>query len=315
MELRQLRYFASIAQHQSFTKASEKLFIAQPALSRQIIALEDELGVKLLLRTSRGVELTDEGRRLQEMAEYVLQFIGEIKPSLASTSTGLTGTVVVGLPPSLAYLIAPALIAQVRNSFPGLTVKIIEGLSVFLSEWLEQERIDIALLTDPAPAKLVDYRKLAEEDMVLVGTSRILAGTADTIPFRDVVQFPLAITNGFHRVLEPWFAAYRISPRYEVEMDSIPVLKEMVLRGLYCTVFPYSMVHEEVAEGRLLAVHLTNPAIRRQITSGMNARRPISMAIRTVEGLLVEQLRLLPKCAGEDRPITVSDSATLPRQP
>ncbi|MBS7697462.1 MULTISPECIES: LysR family transcriptional regulator [unclassified Chelatococcus] len=295
MELRQLRYFASIAQHQSFTKASEKLHIAQPALSRQIIALEDELGVKLLLRTVRGVELTDAGRRLQEMADYILRYIGAIKPSLSDTSAGPFGTVVVGLPPSLSYLIAPTLIAEARAKYPGLTLKIIEGFSIFLAEWLELERIDIALLTDPGPVKSVEYRKLIEEDMVMVGTAKLMSGAGAAVPFRDIVHYPLAITNGFHRVLEPWFAAYRISPNYEVEMDSIPVLKEMVLRGLYCTVFPYSMVHKEVAEGRLVGVRLTDPPIRRQIVSGVNVRRPTSMSIHTVEELLIEQLLKLPQ--------------------
>jgi LysR family transcriptional regulator, nitrogen assimilation regulatory protein len=294
MEFRQLRYFSAIARYRSFSKASERLHIAQPALSRQILALEQELGVKLLVRTVRGVDVTEAGARLQEMAEYVLRYVGEIRQTLTHAAEEPSGTVVVGLPPSLSYLMAPNLVMESRRLYPGLTIKIVEGFSVFLADWLEQGRLDFALLTDPGPIPAIETRLLAEEEMVLVGARELMIGVAQTLPFKDIVSFPLAMTNGFHRVIEPWLAACRISPSYEVEMDSIPVVKQMVLRGIYCSILPYAMVHAEVAAGDLQVARLIEPKICRRVVSAVNARRPVSMSIRKVEALVEQALCELP---------------------
>src|SRR6266404_4290859 len=104
MEFRQLKYFSAIAKCRSFSKASQTLSVAQSALSRQIQYLEQELGTKLLVRTSRGVEITVAGRRLEDMADQVLQYLAQIKDGVLEAVDQPVGTVVVGLPPSLAHL-------------------------------------------------------------------------------------------------------------------------------------------------------------------------------------------------------------------
>ena len=158
MELRQLRYFVSVVRERSFSKASEKLHIAQPALSRQMQLLEEEFGVELLHRTAKGAHATEAGRRFKGLAEFVLNYIAEIKPTLTQFASEPSGNIVIGLPPSLAFILAPRLVEGTRRRFPLVTLRIIEGFSVFLAEWLEEFRLDLAV----EAARVIRFRTVRQ---------------------------------------------------------------------------------------------------------------------------------------------------------
>ena len=294
MELRQLRYFVSVARERSFTKASEKLHIAQPALSRQIQLLEDEFGVELLHRTAKGAHTTEAGRRFKEMAEFVLNYVAEMKPSLTQFASKPSASIVVGLPPSLAFMLAPRLVEETQRRFPLVTLRIIEGLSVFLAEWLEEFRLDLAVLTDYGPIAGIERHFIEEDDMVFVGTPAKLKKYDKTIPLKDVEDFPLLITHGFRSIISEHFAAEHIEPNYHMELDSIPIAKEMVLRGLYCSILSYGLVHEETKQGRLRALQFEGAPVRRRILTAVAENRPLSLTITAIEGLIKEIVKELP---------------------
>ena len=222
MELRQLRYFVSVARERSFSKASEKLHIAQPALSRQIQLLEDEFGVELLHRTAKGAHTTEAGRRFKEMAEFVLNYVAEMKPSLTQFASEPSANIVVGLPPSLAFMLAPRLVEETQRRFPLVTLRIIEGLSVFLAEWLEEFRLDLAVLTDYGPIAGIERHFIEEDDMVFVGIPAKLKKYDKTIPLKDIEDFPLLITHGFRSIISEHFAAEHIEPNYHMELELDP---------------------------------------------------------------------------------------------
>ena len=294
MELRQLRYFVSVAREGSFSKASEKLHIAQPALSRQIQLLEDEFGVELLHRTAKGAHTTEAGRRFKEMAEFVLNYVAEMKPSLTQFASKPSASIVVGLPPSLAFMLAPRLVEETQRRFPLVTLRIIEGLSVFLAEWLEEFRLDLAVLTDYGPIAGIERHFIEEDDMVFVGTPAKLKKYDKTIPLKDVEDFPLLITHGFRSIISEHLAAEHIEPNYYMELDSIPIAKEMVLRGLYCTILSYGLVHEETKQGRLRALRFEGAPVRRRILTAVAENRPQSLTITAIEGLIKEIVKDLP---------------------
>ena len=294
MELRQLRYFISVARANSFSKASEKLHIAQPALSRQIQLLEEEFGVELLQRTAKGTHATEAGRRFKEMAEFILNYIAEMKPALTQFASEPSGNIVVGLPPSLAFMLVPHLVEETRRTFPLVTLRIIEGLSVFLAEWLEEFRLDLAVLTDYGPLPGIERHLVAEDDMVFVGTPDKLGKYDKIIPLKDIEDFPLLITHGFRRIISDRLAAEHVEPNYYMELDSIPIAKEMVLRGLFCSILSYSLVHQEVQLGRLRVLRFEGARIRRRIVVAVAENRPRSLAITAIEGLIKETLGGLP---------------------
>lgn len=300
MELRQLRYFVSVARERSFSKASEKLHIAQPALSRQIQLLEDEFGVELLHRTAKGAYTTEAGRRLKDMAEFVLNYIAEMKPNLTNFAAEPSGNIVVGLPPSLAFMLAPRLVQDTQRRFPLVTLRIIEGLSVFLAEWLQEFRLDLAVLTDYGPIAGIQRHLIAEDDMVFVGTPTKLHKYDKVIPLKDIQEFPLLITHGFRSIISEHLAAEHIEPNYHMELDSIPIAKEMVLRGLFCSILSYSLVHEEVKQGRLRALRFEGAPIRRRILTAVAENRPKSLAITAIEDLIKDVVADLPLLISTD---------------
>lgn len=292
MDLRQLRYFREVAMRRSFTAAARSLHVAQPALSRQVRTLEEDLGVVLLIRTARGVHVTEAGERLRETADFVLRFLEDTGRELRTLGAEPSGSILLGLPPSIAFLLAPALLERALADYPLLNLRIIEGLSVFLLDWLESGRVDLAVLTDAGQvaARRVERVPLAEEDMVLVGTPELLGARGPAAHHGDVETLPLIMSDGFRGVIQPWLTLGRVEMQSGTELDSIATMKEVIRRGLYASIVPYGMVHAEVAAGELRALPLAGPAVQRRLVMGYAAARPVSMTMRAVQRLVQDAL-------------------------
>jgi LysR family nitrogen assimilation transcriptional regulator len=297
LELRQLRYFVAVVSERSFSRASERLHISQPALSRQIQMLEDEVGVALLTRSPKGVEVTEAGARLREMAEFVVQYVADIVPKINEFANEPSGTVTLGLSPSLVPLLGSRLPDEIGRRFPLIDLQITEGLSMFLCEWIEQSRLDIAAFTDVGPVKGVKQEKVVNDEIVFVGSPAQLEKHKNNLTLEDALQFPLIITPGFIQVIRARLAAAGIEPRYERVIDSIAIVKNIVLHGRYCSFVPYSFVRGEVDQGTLTALHIQPLPIYRQIVTAVKADRPLSLAVKTVRALIREELEKLTNIA------------------
>lgn len=294
MEFRQLRYFVSVVTHRSFTKASEKLHIAQPALSRHLQLLEQEFQVPLLIRNSRGVEMTEAGRRFKDMAEFILRYAADIKSTLSETNNEPVGEAVIGLPPSLASLLAPKIMAQVAATYPMLKLRVIEGLSIFLVEWLEQGKIDIAVLTDYGPTPGIERKDMVNEELIFVAAPQRFEGLDDSIELARIVDHPLIITHGFRALMEPWFATHHVDPEYVMELDSLSILKDMLISGAYCSVLSYGIVHKEVESGQLRALRFSGASVERRVITAVKANRPQSAKIDAIASLIYDELHEIP---------------------
>lgn len=293
MELRQLKYFVAVVSSRSFSAAAEILHIAQPALSRQILALEDELGVQLLIRKARGVQPTSSGLRLFEHAQKINAHIASLKFELVAPREGVTGHVTLGLPPSLSFLLAGPLHTVVREKYPGLVLRVIEGLSVFIVEWLEVGRIDVAVLTSPSRSRAIEARGVFDEELVLVAAPEMVLGYEGVVRIEELRRFPLAVTHGFRVVLEPWLVIHRVELDYEMELDSIHVVLSMAMEGRLATIAPYSTAEPHISAGRLGFLRL-EPAVKRIVALARSAKREVTPAIEAVEGLVLEELARLP---------------------
>lgn len=304
MDLRQLRYFASVAREGSFLKAAGKLNVAQPALSRHIQSLEQEIGVELFIRTPRGVEMTESGRRLMEKADFVLRFVSEIKSGINQLATEPSGEVVLGLSPSFAPLIAHSLLDEAKRRFPLVKLRIVEALSVVLYDWLEQSRVDLALVTDFGQAAGIKTVEIAKDEIVFIGTADKLGDYADgdTMPLADIVRFPLVITQGFHQLLAGRLREENVEPNYEMEISSTPIVTDIVRRGSHCSIVGSSFVHEEVKQGKLRALRFMGPPIWRHIVLASRLNRPPSLAREAVSLLTVDQVCRLGVKMTDDRP-------------
>lgn len=290
MELRQIRYFIHVASLRSFTKAARVLNVAQPALSRHIQSLEGELRTQLLFRTTRGVEPTDAGVALMQMGELVLAFVEQMREEVSRAADIPSGRVIVGMPQSISPALAPLLMEACRTRLPKVQLRVTEGLSVFLEEWLNVAKIDVALMTNPGKVLTLHTSLLAREHMVLVGKADNMPTNGGKIALADIAKLPVLIAHGFRRLIDRWTEPRGIKLNYVMELDSITIIKEMIKRGFGYSILPYATVHPEALSGDLGVMPIVDPTMTRDFVIAVNARRPLSAAVKAVRELIVEKL-------------------------
>ncbi|MCU0818262.1 MAG: LysR family transcriptional regulator [Beijerinckiaceae bacterium] len=290
MELRQIRYFIQVVKLKSVTKAARALNMAQPALSRHIHALEYQLRTPLFVRTARGVVPTEAGAKLATLGESLLGLVDQIREQVENSPEQIAGHVVIGMPQSVSGILAPAIIDYCQQNYPEISLRITEGLSIFLEEWLSQGKIDLAVLTRPTEVSAIEYTPLVREQMVLVGHPKRMPIGMTEIPFQDLASFPFVIADGFRKLIDPWATRLDMKLNYVIEVDSIVLIKELVTRGLAFSITPYGFVHKDVMNGTLGALPIVDPPITRDLVLAFNTRRTMSAAVKIVRQITTEQV-------------------------
>ena len=168
MEFRQLQYFLGVADELHFSRAAEKLFIAQPALSRQIQALEESLGVLLFERDKRNVKLTPAGEYLREEAKLVLSQVENITKRTQLIHKGEEGELRIGHPGSAIYSVIPPLLSKLRQDYPSIKANLSEVLEDDLYGNLKNYQIDVGFTREQFPNKYLTTKVLSEEPFALI---------------------------------------------------------------------------------------------------------------------------------------------------
>ncbi len=232
MDFRQIRAFVQVAELGSFTRAAAVLQVAQPALSRQVRALEVELRQPLFVRNGRGVTLTEAGTRLLAHGRGILQQVERARQDLADPAGAVAGLLSIGLPPSLSRTLTAPLVAAFRSRFPRATLTVVEGLSTYALEWLEQGRIDCAVVYNATPSATVDLQPVTDEQLFLVssrGTARKAVPRPATLA--EVAAHQLVIPSRPHAIrmrLETVLAQAGLKPRVDLEIESVPAIMDLV---------------------------------------------------------------------------------------
>jgi LysR family nitrogen assimilation transcriptional regulator len=265
MNLRQLETFVRVAELGSFSQAARVLGMAQPALSRQVRALETDLRDTLLLRNGRGVVLTEAGRRLFDHGVAMLQLAQRARDELSSQRDAPTGRIVIGLPPSLSRSLTLPLIDAFRRELPRAKLAVVEGLSAHIAEWIATGRVDLGLLHNPQPQAALEIAPLRQEALYLV-RARPARGKAlgPPIALRDLPAQPLMLPESSHairKLLDTQAALAGVQLDIAWEVSSIPAIIDLVIAGYGAAVLTQPMV---AASGRAAALQrrpLTEPAL------------------------------------------------------
>jgi len=236
VELRQLAYFDAVARHGSFTKAAQRLHIAQPAVSAQIRRLETELGATLLERTTRRVALTYAGELFLARARQVLAQLDGARADLDELSAMLRGQVRIGATQVVGSLDLPAALASFRRRYPGVSLALHTGLIAKLLGMLDAGAVDLIIgpVHDDLPAAY-HARPLVPESLVLVtAPGHPLAGHRDgtLAAVRGEPFACLPAGSGLHAILLGAAAAEGFEPRIEFETYSPASIRELVSAGL-----------------------------------------------------------------------------------
>lgn len=196
MDFDQLRYFLSVAEQQNFTRAAEKLGISQPALSRSIQKLEEELGQPVFERKTRAVALTEAGILLQSRAQQVLAILRDTKAEI--TDDGKSGRVRLGAIPTIAPYFLPEVLRQFSSAFPKSVLVVQENTTDILLKNLTQGEIDLAVLALPVPARYLEVDELFEEELLLVLPTDHPLVERETIRLVDVEPYPFVLLDEAH---------------------------------------------------------------------------------------------------------------------
>jgi LysR family nitrogen assimilation transcriptional regulator len=291
MDLRQLRFLVRTVESASISQAARALNIAQPSLSQRIKDLEAELGVALLERAPNGVRPTEVGARIAHRARAILRLVDDLAAEAQTAAHEPGGEVLVGLPTTMALHLTTPLVKLVRARYPKVSLRISEGMSGHIQEWLISGRLDLAILYADAQIDGLRIERITQEDLCLISGAGVAGAEDAPLRFADLRGFPLVLPgpdHGLRRSIEKVRLTVQATLDVAVEVDSLPHLKRLAMEGELHTILPRAACEEEIGQGRLVARRIVDPALRRPITLARAANRPGSLAVEKIAGLTRE---------------------------
>ncbi|MCU0919707.1 MAG: LysR substrate-binding domain-containing protein [Burkholderiaceae bacterium] len=280
MDLKQLEYFVHVAEFGSFTLSSRFLRVAQPALSRQVRALEVELRQTLFQRNGRGVTLTEAGKRLLEHARGILQQVQRARLDLEQQRGAVTGRLVIGLPPSVSRTLTGPLVRAFRERFPQASFGVVEGLSDHLMEWLAVGRVDFALVYSGSAPAAIELAPLRVEPMYLVGArprkpEAKLVGAPVTL--QQVAAIELVIPPRPHSIrmlVDSALADAGLKARVALEIESVPTILDLVQDEGFHAVLTLNAIRRSGNEARFQVRPIGKPRLSATLRLATSAQRP-----------------------------------------
>jgi len=294
MDLKQLRALLAIAETGSVTRAAELLHIVQPAVSRQLHMLEEDLGTPLFQRGRHGMEPTEAGAVLIERARRALRELDMARDEIRPTPGTLAGQVAVGLLPSTGELLAGPLVRRLKENHPKLQVSIAVGYAGHLKQWLEVGDIDVALLYDVEFSPISWAQPLLNEQLYLVGPPGAGLSGDRPIPLKEAATRPLVLPmapHGIRIVFERACAAAELKLCVTAQTNAMAVQKGLVMQGQGCTVLPGVAIYQDVARGALCAAPIVEPDLCRTVVLARSATRRMSAQVRVLHDALYRQVR------------------------
>jgi LysR family nitrogen assimilation transcriptional regulator len=294
VNLRQLNYFVKIVEAQNITRAAEGLHIAQPALSQQITLLEQELGIQLLSRSSRGIHATQHGELLYRHAKAILRQVDNTRILLSKKEGAVAGNVSVGMPSSTAKLLALRLMRLVRQRHPAIVLEIVDVPSADLLSLVAHGRVDFSLVPDPQKPKDMSLLPLFREELYLMTPHGSISG-GGKVSLKKLAELALilpSMPNTLRSRLEHAFLKANLEWNLFGEASTSAILIPAVRAGLAATVLPYSAAHDEIAAGDVDA-HSIETGFTRDVYLCTSNTLPVSPATATVSALCRQALQEL----------------------
>lgn len=296
MELRQLRTFKLVAELGSLSKASDRLRVAQPALSRQIKLLEHELHTELFVRNGRGMMLTNAGQTLLERTAGLVRQIEQVRDDMQSAKRTPCGKVVLGLVPTVSSVISARFARRIATELPGVALRIVESYGGHLVEWLHRGELDLAIIYGPAADLHLKVQTIGWDDVVAVGPPGCgLNGPAE-VELGWLLQQKLILpsySHGLRALIEKAAARQQQPLNIVMEADSYRVLTSLVEEGLGYTVLPPSAIAREVQDGRLEIGVIAKPAMTRELVLASPANHQPSIASAAISAVILAEIRRL----------------------
>ncbi|MBV7431656.1 MULTISPECIES: LysR family transcriptional regulator [unclassified Acidovorax] len=290
MDFKQLRAFLTVAETGNVTRAADVLHLVQPAVSRQVRLLEEDVGVQLFERERHGMVLTEAGQTLAAYARRAMLELDRARAEMSSAGSGISGLVTLGLLPSTIDIVSSALLSAINHSYPDVRVRIAMGYAGTLARWLETGEIDAALLYGAERSSGIQVTPLVEEALWVIGLPD--AGLVPELPVKlaslatQKMILPSA-PHGIRSLVEHACAVAHVTLNLSAETNALSVQRSLVLGGHGLTILPPIAVAEDLRTNLLSGAPLGDPEITRTIVLGLPDNRPTARHVRCAVDLLI----------------------------
>jgi DNA-binding transcriptional LysR family regulator len=280
MDFDQLETFLEVARHASFSRAAEKRFRTQPAISSQIRALEEEVGARLFDRSGGKVALTAAGKVFQKYAEEALAARKSVITSLAEMERVPRGEIVVGANEATFLHILPEVFAEFKKLYPNVGVNVSRLERAKILESVIDNSVDFGVVSMPVDDKRLTVVTIHRDELVIIAPPRHPLSRMKDASVADVERFPLLLPKvGRTRdAIENLFHERHLKPRVSMELDSSELLKRFVAADVGIGFIAKSNVVEDVKAGALAAIPLSDASIRRELALVFRKDKALSRA-------------------------------------
>jgi len=280
MDFDQLETFLEVARHSSFSRAAERRFRTQPAISSQIRALEEEVGAKLFDRSGGKVALTGAGKVFQEYAEQTLQARKTMLVTVAEMERVPRGEIVVGANEATCLHILPEVFAEFKKQYPDVGVQISRLERAKILESIIDNSVDFGIVSAPVEDKRLTVVNIHRDELVIIVPPGHPLSRLKKASVADVAQFPLLLPKAGRTrdALESLFDDRRLKPKIAMELDSSELLKRFVAADVGVGFIARSNVIEDVRAGVLAAVPMADASIRRDLALVFRKDKALSRA-------------------------------------
>jgi len=282
MDFDQLETFLEVARHSSFSRAGEKRFRTQPAISSQIRALEEEVGSRLFDRSGGKVALTASGKVFQKYAEGVLEARKNVITTLAEMERVPRGEIVVGANEATCLHILPEVFAEFKKQYPNVGVQITRLERAKILGSVNDNTVDFGVVSIPVDDKRLTVVNIHCDELVMITPPGHALSRMKEIPVKDLARFPLLLpkVGRTRTAIENLFHDRQLKPKVAMELDSSELLKRFVAAEVGIGFIARSNVMEDVKAGSLAAIPLADAMIRRDLALVYRKDKSLSRAAR-----------------------------------
>ncbi|MGH9555836.1 MAG: LysR family transcriptional regulator [Terriglobales bacterium] len=280
MDFDQLETFLEVARHTSFSRAAEKRFRTQPAISSQIRALEEEVGARLFDRSGGKVSLTAAGKAFLKYAEETLAARRAIEASLAEMERVPRGEIIVGANEGTCLHILPEVFAEFKKQYAGVAVSIHRSERARILESVIDNSVDFGVVSLPVSDPRLEVVTVHRDELVLIAPPGHPLAKLPAATVAEVVKFPLLLPKAGRTrdALEDLFYERRLKANVSMELDSSELLKRFVAADVGVGFIARSNVVEDVRAGVLAAIPLADTHIRRDLALVYRKDKALSRA-------------------------------------
>jgi len=291
MDFDQLEIFLEVARLSSFSRAAEKRFRTQPAISSQIRALEEEVGARLLDRSGGRVSLTTAGKLFQKYAEETLESRKNILTAIAETEHVPRGEIVVGANEGTCLHILPEVFAQFKRDYPDVAVSIKRADYARILESIIENAVDFGVVSLPVNDNRLECVSIHRDELVVIAPSGHPLAGKKGVTVAKVAAYPLVVPKAGHTrdALDSLFYDHEVKPRIAMELDSSELLKRFVAADVGIGFIARSNIEEDIRANALSAIELADAKIRRDLALVFRKDRTLSRAAKAFMEIAIQR--------------------------